>query len=246
MDLTQWTDGTVVMNGTHAAHSATDFEILSSVRADKDLASSPKNTLLSNDDNAMEPSPFYMLRYHRDRMLHAAKDFGWADTYSTIVGPSGLSYLRQALHSYLASISDRGNLPEPLKLRVAISFTGNISIASTPLPPVQRSSLFPLLLSPLPPSIGQATLQVWLVTLSPISASPSLFTRHKTTERSVYDEARSFIPERWPEAVSVDNLLSEILLMNQDDEVMEGSITTPYFRRGDGMPLKQDYALKRL
>lgn len=120
MDLTQWTDGTVVMNGTHAAHSATDFEILSSVRADKDLASSPKNTLLSNDDNAMEPSPFYMLRYHRDRMLHAAKDFGWADTYSTIVGPSGLSYLRQALHSYLASISDRGNLPEPLKVHVPI------------------------------------------------------------------------------------------------------------------------------
>lgn len=73
----------------------------------------------------------------------------------------------------------------------------------------------------------------WRVFISPVRVSPSIFTRHKTSERSVYDEARSFITKSPLHAGGADNLPSEILMMNHDDEVMEGSITTPYFwRRG--------------
>ncbi|KAL8653552.1 MAG: hypothetical protein Q9210_002034 [Variospora velana] len=233
MDLTQLTDENVVVNGAYVTRGAPGFEILSSIRADTRLASSSKNALLSDHDGAMEPSSFYMLRYHRDRMLHAAKDLGWAGTCDTIAGPSGLSLLRQVLHSYFVSESGRDGPPKPLKLRVTIDFTGYISITSTPLPPLHPSSLFPLLLSSLPASIGQALPpQAWRVTIYPISVSPSLFTRHKTTERSVYNEARSFIVKRLPDADRADSLLNEILVVNQDDEVMEGSINTPYFWRG--------------
>lgn len=50
---------------------------------------------------------------------------------------------------------------------------------------------------------------------------PSLFTAHKTTQRTQYNEVRGSIP-----------LEVEILLQNEKGEISEGCITTPYFWRG--------------
>lgn len=119
MDLSQLTDENVAANGAYVTRGAPGFEILSSIRADTLLASSPKNALLSDHDGTMEPSSFYMLRYHRDRMLQAAEDLGWADTCDTIAGPSGLGLLRQVLHSYFVSESGRHGPPKPLKVNVS-------------------------------------------------------------------------------------------------------------------------------
>lgn len=58
-----------------------------------------------------------------------------------------------------------------------------------------------------------------------------MFTRHKTTERSVYDEARSFIPTSPRKQDPTNGVLNEILIVNQRDEIMEGTMTTPYFWR---------------
>ena len=70
------------------------------------------------------------------------------------------------------------------------------------------------------------------VFVSPITTTPSLFTTHKTTNRAQYDEVRALIP-----VVSNHSdeqrltRFAEILLINCIGEIMEGSITTPYFLR---------------
>ena len=98
---------------------------------------------------------------------------------------------------------------------------------STPTPVVTLGALFPLDFNDLftkPPTFD--------VFVSPIATTPSLFTSHKTTNRAQYDEVRSLIP------VACDHSdeqrlrhFAEILLINRNGEIMEGSITTPYFLR---------------
>lgn len=98
---------------------------------------------------------------------------------------------------------------------------------STPTPDVTLGALFPLDFNDLftnPPTFD--------VFVSPITTTPSLFTNHKTTNRAQYDEVRSLIP-----VVSAHSHeqrsrhFAEILLINRNGELMEGSITTPYLLR---------------
>ena len=55
------------------------------------------------------------------------------------------------------------------------------------------------------------------------SADPWL--RHKTTRRAVYDAARATMPEG----------LDELLFLNERGEVCDGTITTLFFDRGEGL-----------
>lgn len=113
---------------------------------------------------------------------------------------------------------------------------GLVSVTSTPLPSIPLSSLsfshFPPILCRLPPPIDHAIPEPsWRIYPSPTSISPSLLTRHKTTDRSMYDEARSFIPPSSQQGEYARYVLSEVLVFNLENEVMEGSISTPYFWR---------------
>lgn len=106
-----------------------------------------------------------------------------------------------------------------------LDYQGNLTITSTPAPPSSLQNLFPLDLSNLL-QIGKP--QTWQIFISPHRIVPSQFTTHKTTNRAVYDNARAALPPSGEK-----NILSEVLLVNTDHNVMEGSITTPYFyRRG--------------
>lgn len=53
--------------------SNNDFQLFSSLRYDTLLLSSVENS--RSDLNFITPSPFYMLAYHRDRMVEAAQHF---------------------------------------------------------------------------------------------------------------------------------------------------------------------------
>ncbi len=75
--------------------------------------------------------------------------------------------------------------------------------------------------APLPPAIA-----VWRVGLAPVrlnSGDPWL--RIKTTERAVYDAARAALPEG----------LDELIFRNERDEICDGTITTVFFDRGEGL-----------
>lgn len=91
-----------------------DFEILTSVRSDKILTQSPLNAELSASD---QPSQFYMLHYHRDRMLAAAEHFGWEEAIRNLAGPGAPAMLEKSFLQHLDDTYGNRNHPSPLKVR---------------------------------------------------------------------------------------------------------------------------------
>lgn len=76
-------------------------------------------------------------------------------------------------------------------------------------------------LAPLPP-----TAPLWHLALAPerlTSADP--FLRHKTTHRALYDAARAHLPPG----------IDELIFANERGEICEGTITTIFFDRGQGL-----------
>ena len=110
---------------------------------------------------------------------------------------------------------------------MTLSFSGVVDVISTPTPEVTLGALFPFDFNELfthPPT--------FVVFVSPITTTPSLFTSHKTTNRAQYDEVRSLIPVISDHSIEQRSRhFAEILLINRNGEIMEGSITTPYFLR---------------
>ena len=94
-----------------------DFNIISTIRSDAILGYSSENSWLDppiNGAPARSPAQFYMLSYHRDRMLDAAEAFG-RDT-SPLEGPKGLIELSEKLHDHLEREYNDRNFPAPLKV----------------------------------------------------------------------------------------------------------------------------------
>lgn len=102
-----------------------------------------------------------------------------------------------------------------------LSATGCLSFSWHSVPAVLSRSLFPSNLDDI-----LQDLPTYRIFLSPVTSEPDFNTRYKTTDRSVYDKACSYLPKTEP-----GDFLSEILLLNQHDDVMEGSFTTAYFRQ---------------
>ncbi|KAL8848732.1 MAG: hypothetical protein Q9221_006276 [Calogaya cf. arnoldii] len=170
-------------------------------------------------------------------MVAAVHELGWPEARIVLEGQGGIVRLQQALQDHLADSHNPAHVPQPRKLRVAINSQGQISVTSTLLPSLPLSllsfSLFPPTLVQLPPSIDHPIAdRGWRVFVWPFPVPMSIFTRHKTTDRAIYDEARSLIHESAPQTDFPPNVLSEVLLGNYLGEIMEGSITTPYFWRG--------------
>lgn len=69
------------------------FQLLSSLRYDPLLLSSPEN----NSIYRTTPTPFYMLQYHKDRLIAAAQHFGWKEAHSKLKGRQGLKSLEESL-----------------------------------------------------------------------------------------------------------------------------------------------------
>jgi 4-amino-4-deoxychorismate lyase len=97
-------------------------------------------------------------------------------------------------------------LPEQaLRLRVTMDGAGTMALESAPLPPSKSEW-----------AVGMARERL-------NSADPWL--GHKTTRRAVYDAARAALPQG----------LDEMIFQNERGEVCEGTITTVFFDRGQGM-----------
>lgn len=93
----------------------------------------------------------------------------------------------------------------PLRVRLTLGPAGDVEVTSAPLPPAKAE---------------------WRVGLAPtrlFSADPWLAV--KSTHRPAYDAARAALPAG----------LDEVIFLNEQDEVCDGSITTVFFDRGQGM-----------
>ncbi|GHC14658.1 MULTISPECIES: aminotransferase class IV family protein [Gemmobacter] len=99
-------------------------------------------------------------------------------------------------------------LPAPegaARVRLTLGQAGDIEVTAAPLPPAASH---------------------WRLALSPLrldSADPWL--RHKTTRRALYDASRAALPEG----------VEEVIFLNERGEVCEGTISTLFFDRGQGM-----------
>jgi 4-amino-4-deoxychorismate lyase len=190
------------------------FQIISSLRFEPAL---PGAVVQYGVDHYPElrNSPYYLLPYHKDRLLNAAVHFHWEN--ATAFLQKDLAQLVEILD---ASIPDR---TKPWRLRIVIDRNGPCTVDAHPTAPLPLHSLFIPDGSNNHQSINQS--RPWHVYLDSQPTIPSAFTTHKTTAREAYTAARARA------GISSFQDPAEVLVVNPEGEIMEGSITTPYFRR---------------
>ncbi|ROT35526.1 hypothetical protein SODALDRAFT_68997 [Sodiomyces alkalinus F11] len=198
------------------------FQLFTSLRYDTTLCSIPDKYAGGADWNFKSRSPLYMLDYHRDRMLRAATHWGWTAAIESLQGDAGLARLTELMEPAAST------KPSPLRVKILLTKDGQLSCEMGPTLKTSLQNLFP---SRLPPP-GAANLEgdplrdpIYDVVPDSAQTARSEFTHFKTTERSIYDGARSRV------SIQLTDLKEVLLVNNADGSIMEGSMTTPYFWR---------------
>lgn len=200
------TDAMATITQSQASES---FQIISSLRYEPAL---PELLKAQCTDAYPDPlrSPYYLLPYHQERLRKAADCFGWR---------KAATFLQQDVESFVehlnSFIPDR---TKPWRLRIVIDRDGTCTVEVNAA--LQMDALNLLL-----PSKMNQTDTPWRVTVDSQRTVPSPFTTHKTTSRDVYTAARLRAKITSPQDPA------EVLIVNPQGKIMEGSITTPYFRR---------------
>lgn len=215
---------------------AEHFHLFTSLRYDPILSQVKDVGSGSHGWNFDKSSPFYMLDYHRDRMLRAASYWGWTKAAATIEGPEGLAELEALLFDNL-KLSQHTETADPMRVKVLLSRDGKFGVESSTVPTTHLANLFP---SGLPAPDDMANAAALETPLGQLKVLPpydvyvddnvsnrSEYTHYKTTRREMYDQARHRAGLKPTDATN------EVLIVNQiTGSVMEGSLTTPYFWRG--------------
>lgn len=190
-----------------------------------------------------DPSPFYILPFHHDRLLQAAEHFGWTKAKPAINGPTGFAHLLSKLEEAIDVKS-----PTPLRVKTILDHDGKITFETQPVPPVPKFNLLPHRLPPprsaakveVSPLTGGAltlgdgdavygdpeVVVVWDVVPDTIRTDPSPYTTYKTTSRDMYDGARARAGIK-----SFADKKEVLILSSKEGEIMEGSTTSVYFWR---------------
>ena len=190
------------------------FQLLSSLRFDPSLPETVTGLAIQAYPSPND-SPYYLLAYHRDRLAKAAIHFGWQKVVDILQKD-----IADLATLFNASVPDK---TQPWKLRVGINVDGVWVISVQPIAPC---SLLRLLL---PHALSGGGLDgldspPWSLYVDSRATIPSAFTTHKTSVRDGYTAARARAG-----ILSLQDP-AEVLVVNPDGEIMEGSISTPYFR----------------
>ncbi|EYE97484.1 D-aminoacid aminotransferase-like PLP-dependent enzyme [Aspergillus ruber CBS 135680] len=210
-----------------ASDSTQSFQIISSLRYDPSLPAVVARHAAQSYPEP-RPTPYYLLPYHLDRLISAARHFNWHHAVQFL--EQGLESFTSALDSF---IPDR---TKSWRLRIVIEDKpgAGLTVDANPAGPIDPHQL---LLSFATDAAQQST--PWRIYVDTQSTVPSAFTTHKTTAREYYTAARHRAGIISPQ----DQV--EVLVVNPAGEIMEGSITTPYFRRR-GSSVNQDNPDNRL
>lgn len=232
-----------------ASGDGSPFELFSSVRYDVALrAVAGKQEFKHAGWNYQHVSPYYMLDFHRDRLLRAATHWGWDAAATIVLGGDGLRRLEQVLDDAInIGATSPEQLNKPKRCRITLGQDGRLGAEVASTPPASLSGLLPLQF-PLPgfmleadspvssqPDTDVPTLMKDLrsvmgkapydVTVDADTTSPSPYTHYKTTRRQMYDAARQRAGITGPEPKEV------LLVSAKNGVVMDGSISTVYFWR---------------
>ncbi|KAF2185980.1 hypothetical protein K469DRAFT_687416 [Zopfia rhizophila CBS 207.26] len=237
--------------------SEASFHLYTSLRYDPLLLESPQNSLPTL--NFISPSPFYMLVYHRDRMLEAAQHFEFNAVAKKLEDGKAL---HETLLQKVKEWMEKGGQDEALKLRVLFDKEANLNVEISVSRPVPLSLLYPPSLDPpdTKPTPHPANtfkpspLTGGALTLGPTDSlpsqppsqsqtpeSPNWLLRLDTTPTSISPftslktSHRPFYSASRSRALPTNTAapaLAEVMLYNECQEMTEGSITSLYFYRG--------------
>ncbi|KAK3377905.1 aminotransferase [Podospora didyma] len=207
---------------------AADFQLFTSLRYDPSLLKVRDSALNQGGWNHANASPFYMLDFHRDRLLRAATHWGWDTAVEVLTGELGLERLAGSIMKFLGE-----DQKSPMRVKVVVSQDGTMTIEAGKVPGMALSNLYPRRLprpgeSPL--SSGDEsgrppTVEPYEVVLDGAKTPASEYTHFKTTRREIYDRARQSA------GINVTDKKEVLIIRVNDGAIMEGSITTPYFWR---------------
>lgn len=210
-----------------------NFKLFTSLRFDLSLLQLEGSQQDDVGWNSSKPSAYYMLDYHRDRMLKAASYWGWEQAVAAIEGPTGLA----RLESFITEQLGQDTSGDPRRVKVLLSQQGQLSLESSVVPAAPLANLFPkqLVGTDGHSSAGGQEAPLGQLRLSPpcivhLDDRPtprSEYTHYKTTKREMYDQARARA------GLKPTDTTQEVLIVDEaSGSVMEGSLTTPFFLRG--------------
>ncbi|KAF9697551.1 hypothetical protein EKO04_004065 [Ascochyta lentis] len=120
------------------------FQLFTSLRYDPILLLSEENS--RPDLNFVTPSPFYMLAYHRDRMVEAAQHFDFDLVTKRLADGRGLH--EELLRRVKTWQKSEGKEDGPLKVRVSFDKSANMTVDFLSIPAVPLTTLYPTSFDP--------------------------------------------------------------------------------------------------
>ncbi|KAJ7103264.1 aminotransferase [Mycena belliarum] len=194
------------------------YDLLTTTRSDPYL-----ERLNWNHPPAHPPSPFLLLHFHLDRLRDAALAHEWPEAHAALDYPA----LADACHAAVAS-----HAPDPaaaFRIRILLSRSGALTAEARPVAPLKFDPTSPSFSKPLKDS---ATLYGPAMTLF-LDTQPTppagLFTTTKTTERTVYNDARTRVG--LPPLPSDDP--ADVVLYNPAGHITETSVSNVAFYHAD-------------
>ncbi|KLO16581.1 hypothetical protein SCHPADRAFT_205624 [Schizopora paradoxa] len=204
--------------------SENDFELFSSLRYDPKLLREEFNTAVAG-----QPSPFLLFSYHVDRLRVGAAAFDWPHAKDFMNAPGVEEALRKKCDEAVANaeVSDNG-----LMVRMLLSREGEFRVQALPTRPLLRGALDAAYFNPDVwqassdrdiTNVPQPVLKVYVDTEQTPS---SMFSSYKTTYRSHYEAAQL--------RIGMTDRMKDVILYNENNEVMEGSVRNVAFWRDGG------------
>lgn len=186
------------------------IEILSTIRYDPNISTPSPTTI---DDIKFQH--LFLFQEHIERLKFTIKFFELQNDSNNpqhfidsddINQDDVFTQIKKAIYDSGSSLSN------PLKIRLLISFNGNVKVEVYPA--AYRENLFDgITLETYPEN------EMWDIYIDKEKILPSPFTSFKTTSRDSYNQARiRSLPGLRPGK-------EEVIITNTNDEVMEGSIT---------------------
>lgn len=201
-----------------------DFHVFTTFRVDTHLSANSEHTAACDG----KVSDVYLLPYHYRRLKDAIAKMSGFELCEALTSLESFEHQIRVAAEKLAIESPPDGCQadgEPQlgivrRGKVSIWPRGHFEISLVPVP-----STFPILL-PTPETFTNHQTPTWTVVLDGQATDTNLYTEIKTSYRTAYNRARQ-------SAGLTPSSTTEVLLYNELDEIMDGSITNVYFLRND-------------
>lgn len=195
-----------------------DQYVFTSLRYDVSMKRNSQNPVCSP-----EAKIAYLMKYHHDRLINAAEHLAWFHTLKVLKGPA---YLFLRVQAAVEAHKKKSGNKCPFKVRICLRHSGKLEIGVEPVMSLKQPLLFPATFDMKRQNHEAAPRKpIYKVVLDVLPTRCSQWTRNKTHYRTMYNYARQCA------GIQSFQDAKEVLLFNKESQIMDASITTPYFFR---------------